>query len=324
MSKTATCIHRLNLYMDMRIVKQLTTGLLCLCYVFTLTGCGGLYSHQTEVRNQPDNVGTKLSIGDARQKVRATLGDPLIDARSLGVEVYRNSGRDFDVGWVIVPWVPIPLLGGKVIAVVLVIYDEHDLVKNISTGIVERGSRTPDYSLWLEADDYVFTNTASMLPPDMLLGPEVTWEEALNEPTLIGHCELVLVMRHFCPMEQVLLDNEEIVNMSRAAVYCGFSPEYKTSFIAIIKKDIPSGFHQMDVHQISWPGDFDASFECESGERVYAEFLAHIVPGKNRFEGTISISKNTPNNVFEVDRLRSILWHGGTWYGPVDKVIEGR
>jgi hypothetical protein len=310
--------------MNMRLVQQVIAGLVCFLFAFTLTGCGGLYSHQTEVRKLPDDVGAKLSIGDERQKVRSTLGTPLIDARGLGVEVYRNSGRDFDVGWVIAPWVPIPLVGGKVIAVVLVIYDENGLVKNFSTGIVERGSRTPDYSLWLTADDYVFTNTASMLPPDMLLGPEVTWEEALIKPPLNGHCELVLVMRHYCPMEQVLLDNEEIVNLSRAAVYCGFSPEYKTSFVAIIQKDIPSGFHQMNVSQISWPGDFDASFQCEPGERVYAELLAHIVLGKNYFEGTISISKNTPNNVFEVDRLRRILWHGGTWYGPVDNSVEVR
>ena len=307
--------------MDMMLTQWVISGIRLSVFVFILSGCGMWASHQTEVQDLPDDVKGKVSVGDTREKVRSTLGAPLIDARDLGLEVYRKSGRDFVLGWIVAPWVPIPLIGEKVIVVVLVIYDKHGLVKDISTGMVEH----PYYAtFWLEASDFVFANTASMLPPDMLLGPAVTWEDVQVQPTLDGRCDLVLVMRHYCPMEKVSLDNEVIANLSPGAVYCGFSKEDKgTSFAAIIRKDIPSGLHQLGIHQTTWTGDFNTSFECESGETVYAEFQAYLVLDwwSQHFEGAISISKNAPSSAVEKGELRQILWYGGMWYGPTTSSI---
>jgi hypothetical protein len=287
-----------------------------------------LYSHQTQVRKLPDDIGIKLSIGDVREKVRSTLGSPLIDARNLGLEVYRKSGRDFDVGWVIAPWVPIPVIGDKVIVVVLVVYDTDDVVKDISTGIVERGTSYPYYSIfWLAASDYVFANSASMSPPDMLLAPAVSWEDIQGLPHRSnGRCELFLVMGD-CPMERILLDDNVIADLSPAAVYCGnASTSTHSAFAAFIRKAIPAGKHRLKIHQKSWRGDFDTSFECESGETVYAEFQAHLVSDwwSQHFEGAITTSKGIPRNTLETYELRQILWYGGAWYGPVDSSLENR
>lgn len=70
----------------------------------------------TQVRSMSDEVKVKLSRGDSRQRVRSVLGDPLVDARSHGVEVYRKSGRDLPYFWAILP-APLPWPGRKVTAV---------------------------------------------------------------------------------------------------------------------------------------------------------------------------------------------------------------
>ena len=137
--------------MEMRIVHRVITGSIIAGFFVALSGCGYGVWHKTTVRNVPEEVNATISIGDTRQKVRSLIGDPLIDARDIGVEVYRNAGRDVDV---ILAIVPIPVPGDKAVVFILVVYDEDDVVKVIAPRIW--GGQL---SWKLGADGFIFTNS---------------------------------------------------------------------------------------------------------------------------------------------------------------------
>jgi hypothetical protein len=54
--------------MEMRIVWRAIAGLILSGFVFVISGCAGGHGvwHRTEIRNLPDELGTKISVGDTR------------------------------------------------------------------------------------------------------------------------------------------------------------------------------------------------------------------------------------------------------------------
>ena len=76
-------ITPIDVVIDMRLLRWVIAGLIPSGFVVGLSGCAtghGVW-HRTEIRNLPDELLTKFSLGDTRQKVRHILGDPPIDAR---------------------------------------------------------------------------------------------------------------------------------------------------------------------------------------------------------------------------------------------------
>ena len=312
--------------MEMRIVRWIFTGLICSVFVFDLTGCGAkIKTIPTQVRNLPCEVEAKLSRGDTRQTVRSVLGKPLIDARSLGLEVYRQTGRDIEIGFPNVP-IPMPSPGEKVIVVVLVAYDEHDVVEEIATNLW-----IPGYSLdfWITAGGYSFANIYDN-EPETLLAPAITYEEFVGLAAAEGECALVLLMGE-CPMEEVSLDKSLITDLSPAGGYCNYDSarvrREHNYYGAFIRRNIKPGSHRLNIHQKTKHGNFEAVFECEPGETVYAELEAsNTVPDAwhgVRLEGAISISKNPTKNVLDMGMLLPIIWHRGKWYGSPNSPTAG-
>lgn len=123
--------------MNKKLPHRILAGLTYCAFVLVLAGCAAGHGtwHRTEARNLPDELAVKLSVGDSRQKVRQALGEPLLDGRKLGVELYRKSGRDIDYDWALIIYVPLvtPALGQKVIVYAMVAYASHDLVKEVAT-----------------------------------------------------------------------------------------------------------------------------------------------------------------------------------------------
>jgi hypothetical protein len=213
--------------MDMRMVRQVIAGWIYISFVFVLFGCvGSVPIHLTEVRNLPDEVRTKLSIADTRQKVRSILGDPLVDAQSLGVEVYRIAGRDIDIPWAIYP-VPLPVPGEKVVGFVLVVYDGNDAVIDLEVENWLSLDSQSHINFRLTASGFQFLNYRGHLEPDTLLGPSVSWEELARDDIPEGNCSLVLVMG-LCPMELVILDEMRIADLPPLRQECELiSTRYK-------------------------------------------------------------------------------------------------
>lgn len=290
-------------------MRRVIAGLIISGFVFALSGCIG---GEGVLRQSPiwvfyDEVNANLSRGDTRQKVRSILGDPLLDAQDYRLEVYRKAGRDIDYMWALVP-IPIPLPGDKAELIVLVVYDEDDVVKEIETRVWS-ASRL----MTVAAGGFHFTTSSS--DTQTLLGPSISWKDLAEMKAVDEKCALVLV-NGMCAMGQVSLDDHEIVDLSLADVGCrGY---FNGTFI---RKNILSGKHHLSVRQKH--DEFESEFECESGENVYAELEATFIPDwwhGPRLEGTISINKSPYKNLFDMDTLYPILWHRGFWYGPSDIV----
>jgi hypothetical protein len=304
--------------MEMRLARRVIAGLILSGFVFNLTGCGSVgVLRPTQVRNLPFEVEAKLSRGDTRQYVRSVLGKPLVDGKSFGVEVYRQTGRDIDIGFPGVP-IPMPGPGKKVIGIVLVAYDENDVVEEIATNlwIPFLGGDGPDF--WITADSFHFVNNFGS-EPDTLLGPSIPGKDFAKMEAIEGKCALVLLMGE-CVMEQVWLDDHEIADLSPAGVWCGeyWDNNFYGTFIRI---NISPGTHQLDVRQKERRSAFETVFDCNSGETVYAELTAdaiHDIWWGFLLKGDISISKKPTKRLIDMGDLCPILWHGGTWYGVTD------
>jgi hypothetical protein len=303
--------------MEMRLVRLVITGLILSGFVFSLSGCAVGVWHRTEIRNLPDELESKLSIGDTRQKVRNLLGNPLLDAKNLGIEVYRKAGRDLDY----VFFVPGP--GEKVIVIVLVAYDENEIVKDIAMDawLSPSDGRSIGNNILITAGEFSFVNIGRK-EPRTLLGPSISWEEVERMEVPEGSCSLVLLMRR-CPMEQVSLDADLIVDLKDVHDWCGHMVNRiecgHNLCGTFIQKIISSGIHHLKIFQESPIPDakFETVFKCAPGETVYAElegviFIRNIWHGY--YEGSISISHGTPEEVIEMGELRQILWHDGRWY----------
>jgi len=304
--------------MIFRIVQRVIAGLISSGFVFVVSGCGVIKTYPSDVRNLPFEVTAKLSQGDTLQDVRSVLGKPLIDSRSLGLEVYQQTGRDIDIELPSVP-IPLPVPGKEVIVIVLVTYNEQDLVKEIATN-----SWTPGYAhnFWITAGGYSFVNIYER-SPDTLLAPAITWEELAGLVTTEGNCALVLLMGE-CPMEEVFLDKSPITDLSPAGRYCNYdSVEVRREhnyYGTFIRRNISLGSHQLNIYQTTKHGDFETIFECERGETIYAELEVHSTVddlwSSIPLEGEISVTKRIPHKAVEMGELRPILWHKGAWYGP--------
>lgn len=283
-----------------------------------VSGCGAISTYPTNVRNLPGEVRTQLFSGDTRQKVRPILNTPLVDARNLGLEVYRDIGRDLDITLPGVP-IPVPTPGQKVIVITLVVYDDRDLVKELATELW-----IPGHSLdfWITAGGYSFVNIDAS-EPETLLAPPVSWDTYSEGATANADCALVLMMGE-CPMEKVYLDNSLVVDLSPAGGYCGmhtsWSQKQNNYYGTVLLKRINPASHRLNISQKAPHGDFETVFECQPGDKIFAELEAHTtVPDLwfgVRLQGEISINKNIPSGIAEMDELRPILWHRGKWLGP--------
>jgi hypothetical protein len=284
-------------------------------YIGALFGCGIITTRPADTRTLVVEVGESLSIGDSRTRVRSMLGTPLIEATSIGVEVYRRSGRDTDIS--ALP-LPIPVPGQVVISNVLITYDEHDLVKEIA-----RDLWIPDHSteFLIHANGYSFVNIYDS-KPDTLLAPPLTYDDFTKLPVPENECAIVLLMGE-CPMEYIRIDNEAVIDLSPAGGYCDYDTHWvrrgHNLYGAFVMRYVAPGSHRIDVRQRTKFGDFNAVFECDAGETVYVELEAKdTVPDTwhgVRLEGALLVSKKPTQIMLDTGIFHLILWHQGNWYG---------
>lgn len=304
-------------------MQWVIAGLILSGLVLTLSGCGYAVIPITETEAQkPGEARVMPSRGDTRQEVRSMLGVPLIDEQSLGVEVYLQSGHVMDIEVLIIIYpIPIPGYWEEASVYTLVVYDEHDVVKDITT---EHWS--PKHStykdFWIKAGEFSFVNVVEG-EPDTLLGPPISWKDLARMKVPEGGCSLVLVMGD-CPMEQVLLDTNLIADLSPAGVFCGvaywlWSPTlmknhyYKT----FLQKTISTGSHHLSIRQDEQGNGFETDFECTPDDTIYAQLEAkrRNFTNSDHLEAAILISRSAPSDVVEMGKLRQILWRKDTWYG---------
>jgi hypothetical protein len=291
------------------LARVTATSILC---ILVLSACGTGVWRESSVRELPEEITANISIGDTQEKVRSKLGDPLIYSPDLGLEVYRQSGRDIDFAWIIYPF---PAPGEKTTVAALILYDEAGRVSDVSVDAVE-----PYFGFYISAGDYIFVGRGSS-EPETLLGPPTSLSRLEEERRSLGGCTLVLVMGE-CPMEKVFLDSHEIADLSPIGGLCGQMPSANDYYRSFIAKEISTGSHMLLIRQETGYSDreFEAEFSCKNGEPVYV--MLDAVPVRAglwewpRFEGKILISKEPTKTIEHLGDLSPILWHRGVWYRP--------
>jgi len=308
--------------MGMNLPWQFIVRLILIGSILGLLGCGEVVVHQTDVRDLPDALDAKGSQLDTRNKVRSFLGKPLLDAQSLGVEVYRIAGRDINIPWVIYP-APLPLPGEKVVGFVLVVYDQNDTVVSLKAeNWLSRADWLSRTDFRITARNFQFVSYTGYQEPDTLLAPSVSWKELVRTDVPEGHCSLVLVMG-LCPMELVFLDEEKIADLLPGVGECGIASTQTEAYKRFILRNIPLGSHRLRVRQETNMKDqeFETEFTCEEGETIYT--LLDVISIRDRWwgqrlDGEIAVTKSPPKRLLGIADLYPILWHAGTWYGPMD------
>jgi hypothetical protein len=308
--------------MSIKGAKWIIAGLTSTSFIIILSSCAPIATFPTGLRDFPEEVESGLSPGDTRDKVYSVLGEPLIDASSLGIQVYQHSASDiqFDL---FLPFIPHGL--SRVHVFSLVAYDDNELVKEVATSLWTGESYGIDFSL--NAGSYSFVNAAGYMP-ETLLGPAIPWREMVDKAFSANECTLVMLMGE-CPMTIVSLDKKKIADLHPAGYYC--NPDLEQSerrkhvfYGTYINRKIEPGVHQIKVKRATLGSrTFETVFECKSGETVYTEFKAQSYlewdwwHGR-QLEGEILIHKTPPKSIIEMDTLRPILWCQDTWYGPPD------
>lgn len=138
-----------------------------------------------------------------------------------------------------------------------------------------------------------------------------------------GRYALVLLMGE-CPMEQIVLDDSKIIDLSPAGGWCASQFEWQRRkenyfYDAFVRRDIVPCNQSLSVRQKTMFGNFETAFGCESGQTFCAELKAgNVEPGpirQSRLQGEISISKNPRERILDAESFYRIIWHRGKWFG---------
>ena len=121
--------------MSIRVVKWIIAVITFSVFIFVLWNYATIAQFPTELRDFPAEVSSSLSRGDTREKVYSVLGEPLVDASKLDLQVYQHSASDitFDIALPFIPfWTP------DVYVFSLVTYSDKRFLKTTLTIIARR------------------------------------------------------------------------------------------------------------------------------------------------------------------------------------------
>lgn len=311
------------------IVQRVSRGHWYLVLILTLHGCGPPYpSIPSSVRDTYTKTEDLISPGDNRNEVQSLLGKPLIDARELGVEVYRIDGRDIAFALPLPLFVPGP--GEHVTLVAIVLYDDNERVIEIKTDMWASGYKRFGEPFTLLAKDYLFVYVIGKLP-DTLLGPNISVEELARSQFPEDSCTIVALLGEY-PISSVSVNDVVIADFRGASYNCDHvsnrcdirNPSLYGTFI---RRPIIPGSYRISLTTLGSEKIY-RNIECKQGEVVFVslkieDIVQHVRPLEEGFpsslavKGSIEISDSPLDSSIDRSNLRQILWHDGMYYGPM-------
>jgi hypothetical protein len=268
----------------------------------------------------PHEVAGNISRGDTRQYVGTWLGFPLFDGQDLGVEVYRDSGRDtFHADL----FAPMFYKTRYVNAYALIAYDDNWVVKDTDAMVVPPGhrydlSRSIDeanaggFRLIVESSGYDDSE-----PHEILYAPLAHSRETLRQAPPLGKC---IVFFTFTGMgfETIRVDGENIVDdfssIMMGTVYTELTndeelegSQYRSGFFW---KLFPPGKHEVEVRQRYIEQVASHTFQCESAQTKYI----HIIdtPLDENYDIEFDVSDELPDTFIG---RREIVFASGSRLG---------
>ena len=118
-----------------RVPPPVAVGV-AVAHAFALTACGDVPVRTTEVESALPRQASAIVVGQTnRAQARGQLGEPWLASDYWRFDLFRMSGKNIDVGIVLVPWpVPFGVSSEEVRAYVLVGYDANGVVSAVDSG----------------------------------------------------------------------------------------------------------------------------------------------------------------------------------------------
>lgn len=244
-----------------------------------LAGCGGFNTtvRKPETLQAYESQRAAIVAGQAtRDEVRALLGEPWLESRRWGFELYRLSDQRRDVEWVMAPLIPVPMGAFKreVNTYTLVTWNDHGIISDLSFGTVVSGAQDEDMFV-ISSGHLTLAVDASLREPAMILWAEHSrlgsFLEARRES---ANCTLVVACDagKNCPDVVVGVDdNPPLIGPPAFGPWYARGESTCTSNSAsklVYPLDLAPGNHRLQLRSI-YPlckGEADIEFTCAAGQ----------------------------------------------------------
>jgi len=254
-----------------------------------LAGCGfGVpIKDPTAVTEQTQRTETIEPGQSTRDSVRAGFGEPWLQSRYWGVDVYQALDTSTELGGLVITIWPVPLgvFTYQVEGYVMVAYDPADRVVAVATGNVSNWHgekhalmlRARDLNLGIES---IYERGPQLMADASRLPEYVALRREAMTCTVILACEETAYERwayEGCP-DRVVIDDAEPMNPTPFFGACDPAascpphvlPTGQFVWVPLVYPvTLPPGPHRLTLSSSTFKGESATSFECAAGEVRY-------------------------------------------------------
>ena len=306
------------------------------CCVAILTGCGfGVPLKNAEAVDEQGRRSALIKAGQStRTSVRAELGEPWLQSRFWGFDVYlaRDTAKELGGPVILILPIPIGVFTAQVAGYVLVTYDEKGYVTNVSSGNASRSTGQQD-ALMLRADglnlgiEKVAERGPHLMADADRLAAYLGKRRATDTCTIILACEEGKHQKwqyEGCP-DRAAIDDAEPIDLQPFFGSCepGKSCPPRTMpsgpyvrVPTVYPITLSPGKHRILMTSSTFKGRHESKFACTRGEVLYGVVRGHVSwdwwgPRTSTLDTTVSFSNTIPE---QWSSYSVLLYRGKRWY----------
>lgn len=284
-------------------------------------GCGfGIPLKRPTLVTEQARRTVTLHVGDAREDVRAVLGQPWLQSAFWRFDAYRAVAEQKELGFIVLftPPIPIGVMRSEVGGFVLVAYDDAGRVTALGAGQAGRGAGVFD-SVMLRAGDLYLG-----IEPQYLHGPQLFADGARIDAylerrrrapacTLILACQKSTVAEKWpdegCPNRvavdgRIVADPSPYVGDCAAGTTCPAAAVRRGLYArlpVLVPVTLAPGEHHIEMSSSVFKGSSRASFACAAGDVRYGVLRGRVTwnwwgPRTSTLDATVTLTDRAPQD----------------------------
>ena len=316
-------------------VRRMVLALAPWVLLIPLPGCGfGVPLKEPVAVTQQTQRSASIRPGEStRDSVRAVFGEPWLQSRFWGFDLYRAIDTSTELGGLFITIWPIPLgiFTSQVDGYVLVAYDTEGRVEQVSTGDT---SKFPgdQYPLMLRARDLSFGVEKNYQRGPQLMADANRLQDYLVLRRRSATCTLIVACEETgyqkwpyeaCP-NRVVVDNAESIDPTPFFACCDTGKDCPADFLQIGQVmqvplihpvNLPAGRHRLVMTSSTFKGTNETSFECAPGEVRFGIIRGHVDwdwwgPRTSMLNANLTFERDLPS---QWKSYRMLLYRGDHW-----------
>jgi hypothetical protein len=278
-------------------VRRMSHAVVPWVLLIQLAGCGFGVSlkEPAEVRLQAQRSAFIRPGESTQESVRAALGEPWLQSRFWGFDVYRVNDTSTELGGLFVTILPIPIgvFTSQVEGYLLIAYDPMGRVDQVSSGNNTPGPLGEQHPLMLRARDLnlgieKFSGRGTQLMADAKrLQDYLALRKHSNTCTVILACEETKPQKwpyEACP-DRVVIDDDASIDPQPFFGSCDPASSCPPKILQagqymrvpmVHAISLPPGTHRLMMTSSTFKGQHETSFECAQGEVGYGIIRGHV------------------------------------------------